>query len=167
MLSIPVKLDLDAGAAEAALKNFEKGAKDALAEIVELNGKKVNIDFKFSTSGEPVVKELNDQQAALKRTTDAYNHRLSGGQENSIGRMKKVIAQFKKQRDSLAVNSKEFKIASANVRKFEDRLRALQGIQKGSIADLKVKRAKLIELRDAVKLNSPEYARLTAEIDKI
>ena len=165
MLSIPVKLDLDAGAAEAALKNFEKGAKDALAEIVELNGKKVNIDFKFSTSGEPVVKELNEQQAALKRTTDAYN-RLTGGQENSIGRTKKIISQFKKQRDSLAVNSKEFKIASANVRKFEDRLRALQGIQKGSIADLKVKRAKLIELRDAVKLNSPEYARLSAEIDK-
>ena len=165
MLSIPVKLDLDAGAAEAALKNFEKGAKDALAEIVELNGKKVNIDFKFSTSGEPVVKELNEQQAALKRTTDAYN-RLSGGQENSIGRTKKIISQFKKQRDSLAVNSKEFKIASANVRKFEDRLRALQGVQKGSIADLKVKRAKLVELRNAVKLNSPEYARLTAEIDK-
>ena len=165
MLSIPVKLDLDAGAAEAALKNFERGAKDALQEIVELNGKKVNIDFKFSTSGEPVVKELNDQQAALKRTTDAYN-RLSGGQENSIGRTKKVIAQFKKQRDSLAVNSKEFKIASAAVRKFEDQLRALQGVQKGSVADLKLKRARLIELRDAVKLNSPEYKRLTAEIDK-
>ena len=165
MLSIPVKLDLDAGAAEAALKNFEKGAKDALAEIVELNGKKVNIDFKFSTSGEPVVKELDEQQAALKGVTDAYN-RLTGGQENSIGRTKKIISQFKKKRDSLAVNSKEFKIASATVRKFEDRLRALQGIQKGSIADLKIKRAKLIELRDAVKLNSPEYKRLTAEIDK-
>lgn len=165
MLTIPVKLDLDAGAAEAALKNFERGAKDALAEIVELNGKKVNIDFKFSTSGEPVVKELNDQQAALKRTTDAYN-RLSGGQQNSIGRTKKIIAQFKKQRDSLAVNSKEFKIASAAIRKFEDRLRGLQGIQKGSIADLKIKKAKLVELRNAVKLNSPEYARLTAEIDK-
>ena len=72
MLSIPVKLDLDAGAAEAALKNFEKGAKDALAEIVELNGKKVNIDFKFSTSGEPVVRELSDQEAALKKVTNAY-----------------------------------------------------------------------------------------------
>ena len=40
MLSIPVKLDLDAGAAEAALKSFEKGAKDALSEIVELGGKR-------------------------------------------------------------------------------------------------------------------------------
>ena len=88
MLSIPVKLDLDAGAAEAALKSFEKGAKDALSEIVELGGKKINLDFKFTTSGDPVVKELNDQEAALKKVTDGYN-RLSGGQANSIARTKK------------------------------------------------------------------------------
>ena len=91
---------------------------------------------------------------------------MSGGQANSIGRTKKIIQQFKQQRDSLAVNSKQYKIAAAAVRKFEDRLRVLQGVSKGSITDLKAKRAKLIELRNAVRINSPEYKRLTAEIDK-
>jgi tape measure domain-containing protein len=166
MLTIPVKLDLDAGAAEAALKNFERGAKDALQEIVELNGKKVNIDFKFSTSGDPVVKELNDQQAALKRVTDGYN-KLTGGQAKSIGRTKKIIQQFKAQRDAAAVNSKEFKIAAAAVEKFEAELRGLQGVQKGSIADLKAQRQNLISLRDSVKVNSPEFRDLTRQITRL
>lgn len=165
MLTIPVKLDLDAGAAEAALKNFERGAKDALQEIVELNGKKVNIDFKFSTSGEPVVKELNDQQAALKRVTDGYN-KLTGGQAKSIGRTKKVIQQFKAQRDAAAANSREYREAAEVIKRFESQLRSLQGIQTGSISDIKRQRAELIALRDATRLNSPEFKKLTAEIQK-
>jgi|TARA_B100000085_G_scaffold121862_1_gene110989 tape measure domain-containing protein len=165
MLTIPVKLDLDAGAAEAALKNFERGAKDALQEIVELNGKKVNIDFKFSTSGDPVVKELNDQQAALKRVTDGYN-KLTGGQAKSIGRTKKVIQQFKAQRDAAAANSREYREAAEVIKRFESQLRSLQGIQTGSISDIKRQRSELVALRDAASLNSPEFKKLTAEIQK-
>lgn len=165
MLSIPVKLDLDAGAAEAALKNFEKGAKDALAEIVELSGKKVNIDFKFSTSGEPIVKELTDQEAALKKVTEGYN-KLTGGQEKSIGRTKKVIQQFKAQRDAAAANSKEYREAENVIKKFESRLKSLQGIQSGSIAEIKAQKAELVALRDAARINSPEFNKLTKEIQK-
>ena len=165
MLSIPVKLDLDAGAATAALKDFERGAKEALGELVELNGKKVNIDFKFSTSGEPIVRELNDQEAALKKVTDGYN-KLTGGQAKSIGRTKKIIQQFRAERDALAANSKEYKDAEAVVKKFEQRLRQLQGIQAGSIAEIKAQRAELVALRDAAKINSPEFNRLTKEIKR-
>tara|TARA_Y100000004_G_scaffold8357_1_gene9332 strand:- start:1593 stop:5753 length:4161 start_codon:yes stop_codon:yes gene_type:complete len=165
MLSIPVKLDLDAGAATAALKDFERGAKEALGELVELNGKKVNVDFKFSTSGEPIVKELNDQEAALKKVTDGYN-KLTGGQAKSIGRTKKIIQQFKAERDAVAANSKEYKDAEAVVKKFEERLRQLQGIQAGSISEIKSQRAELVALRNATKINSPEFNRLTKEIKK-
>ena len=165
MLSIPVKLDLDAGAATAALKDFERGAKEALGELVELNGKKVNIDFKFSTSGEPIVKELNDQEAALKKVTDGYN-KLTGGQAKSIGRTKKIIQQFRAERDALAANSKEYKDAEAVVKKFEQRLRQLQGVQGGSIAEIKAQRAELVSLRNAARINSPEFNKLTKEIRK-
>ena len=166
MLSIPVKLDLDAGAAEAALKSFEKGAKDALSEIVELGGKKINLDFKFTTSGDPVVKELNDQEAALKKVTDGYN-RLSGGQANSICKEpKKLFNSLSRERDALSVTSKGYKEASDTVKRFEGQLRSLQGIQAGSIADLKNQRAELVGLRDATAINSPEFKRLTGEIKK-
>lgn len=166
MLTIPVKLDLDTGAAEAALKKFESGAKDALDEIVGLDGKKVNIDFKFSSSGDPIVKELTDTEAALKKTTDAWT-RLTGGQAESIGRTKKIIKQFKDERDQLNKNSQEYKEADATVKKFEAKLRSLQGVQSGSIAEIKAQRAELVLLRNAARINSPEFNKLTGEIAKL
>lgn len=166
MLTVPVKLDLDAGAAEAALKKFEQGARDALTEIVEFNGKKVNIDFRFSSSGDPIVKELSDTEAALKKTTSAYD-KLTGGQQKSIGRTKKIIQQFKAERDALAANSQEYKNAANTVKKFEGELRTLQGVQVGSINDLKQQRSALVDLKDSVKKNSPEFKKLTTQIKQL
>ena len=163
MLTIPVKLDLDAGAAEAALRSFEAGAKSALDEIVGLNGKKVNIDFSFTTSGDPVVRELNATQAALKKTTDAYK-KLTGGQRDSIGRTKQIIRQFKEQQQTLAVNSAAYNKAAETVRKFESRLRQLQGVQSGIITDNKSQSKDLARLRESVAINSPAFRKLTTQI---
>ena len=91
---------------------------------------------------------------------------MSGGQANSIARTKKIIQQFKQERDALSVTSKGYKEASDTVKRFEGQLRSLQGIQAGSIADLKNQRAELVGLRDATAINSPEFKRLTGEIAK-
>ena len=85
MLQIPVKLNLEAGEAVEALKKFEKGAEDAIKEIVDLNGKKINVDFKFSVSGDPVVKELNEQGQTIILITH----------EEDIARQSKRIINIK------------------------------------------------------------------------
>ena len=166
MLQIPVKLNLEAGEAVEALKKFEKGAEDAIKEIVDLNGKKINVDFKFSVSGDPVVKELNEQEVAIKKVEKAYD-KLTGGQERSIGRTRKQIKQFKEERDKLDVTSRAYREKAAQVKKYEDRLRKLSFVQKGSITDLKAQRQGLIEARDAASIGSVKFQDLSKQISEL
>ena len=165
MLSIPVKLDVSAEKAEQALRKFFNGVENALDGIVDLDGSVINFDVNFNKTGDDVVKALNDTDAAQKKVEKSAR-RLDQGQEKSIKRTKHHIRTLKEKRDKLEVNSKAYKRAAAEVRKFQERLRVLQGVQKGSTADLKVKRANLVALQANLKINSAEYNRLTAEIAK-
>ena len=165
MLSIPIKLDVSAEKAEQALRRFYAGVENALDGIVDLNGTVINFDVNFRKTGDDVVKALSDTDAAQKKAEKSAR-KLDQGQENSIKRIKHRVTELKKERDALAINSKMFKLKSAEIKKHEARLLSLQGVQRGSIAALKAKRAELIQVRNNLKLNSTEYNRLTAEIDK-
>ena len=165
MLSIPVRLDVSAEKAEQALRRFYAGVENALDGIVDLNGTVINFDVNFRKTGDDVVKALNDTDAAQKKVEKSAR-KLDQGQENSIKRIKHRVTELKKERDALAINSKMFKLKSAEIKKHEARLLSLQGVQRGSITALKAKRAELIQVRNNLKLNSTEYNRLTAEIEK-
>jgi len=165
MLSIPIKLDVSAEKAEQALRRFYAGVENALDGIVDLNGTVINFDVNFRKTGDDVVKALSDTDAAQKKAEKSAR-KLDQGQENSIKRIKHRVTELKKERDALAINSKIFKLKSAEIKKHEARLLSLQGVQRGSIAALKAKRAELIQVRNNLKLNSTEYNRLTAEIEK-
>ena len=165
MLSIPIKLDVSAEKAEQALRRFYAGVENALDGIVDLNGTVINFDVNFRKTGDDVVKALSDVEAGNKKVA-ASAKKLDKGEENSIKRIKHRVTELKKERDALAINSKMFKLKSAEIKKHEAKLLSLQGVQRGSITVLKAKRAELIQVRNNLKLNSAEYNRLTAEIEE-
>jgi len=163
MLQIPVKLDLEAGKAEQALRDFFNGVEDALDGILDLNGSKVDFEVNMRTTGDDVVKELKDTEAATKKLTDSVK-KHNKGQDQSISRTKFKIQQLKKERDELTANTQKHKEAAQAVKKLEAEFRTLQGVQSGSINDLKSQRNELVSLKNSVKINTPEFKKLTKEI---
>jgi archaellum component FlaC len=166
MLTVPVKFDVNAGELQAALKQLQDGSQKALQEILDFNGKKINIEYNFTSNGSVIAKELTEQEVAIRKANKAYLQSV-GGQQNSVARTKKQIQAFKKLRDELNQNNPKWKQYSAAVKIAEDKLRKLQGATAGSLDAIRNQRSELVRMRNAVAMNSPEFKKLTLEIKKL
>jgi tape measure domain-containing protein len=166
MLTVPVKFDVNAGELQAALKQLQDGSQKALQEILDFNGKKVNIEYNFTSNGSVIAKELSEQEVAIRKANKAYLQSV-GGQQNSVARTKKQIQVFKKLRDELNQNNPKWKQYSAAVKIAEDKLKKLQGATAGSLDAIRNQRSELVRMRNAVAMNSPEFKKLTLEIKKL
>ncbi len=166
MLTVPVKFDVNAGELQAALKQLQDGSQKALQEILDFNGKKINIEYNFTSNGSVIAKELSEQEVAIRKANKAYLQSV-GGQQNSVARTKKQIQAFKKLRDELNQNNPKWKQYSAAVKIAEDKLRKLQGATAGSLDAIRNQRSELVKMRNAVAMNSPEFKKLTLEIKKL
>lgn len=166
MLTVPVKFDVNAGELQAALKQLQDGSQKALQEILDFNGKKINIEYNFTSNGSVIAKELSEQEVAIRKANKAYLQSV-GGQQNSVARTKKQIQVFKKLRDELNQNNPKWKQYSAAVKIAEDKLKKLQGATAGSLDAIRNQRSELVRMRNAVAMNSPEFKKLTLEIKKL
>lgn len=166
MLTVPVKFDVNAGELQAALKQLQDGSQKALQGIFDFNGKKINIDYIFTSNGSVIAKELSEQEVAIKKANKAFLQSV-GGQKNSVARTKKQIQVFKKLRDEINQNNPKWKQYSAAVKIAEDKLRKLQGATSGSLDAIRNQRSELVRMRNAVALNSPEFNKLTLSIKKL
>ena len=166
MLTVPVKFDVNAGELQAALKQLQDGSQKALQEILDFNGKKINIEYNFTSNGSLIAKELTEQEVAIRKANKAYLQSV-GGQQNSVARTKKQIQVFKKLRDELNQNNPKWKQYSAAVKIAEDKLRKLQGATAGSLDAIRNQRSELVKMRNAVAMNSPEFKKLTLQIKKL
>lgn len=166
MLTVPVKFDVNAGELQAALKQLQDGSQKALQGILDFNGKKINIDYIFTSNGSVIAKELSEQEVAIKKANKAFSQSV-GGQKNSVARTKKQIQVFKKLRDEINQNNPKWKQYSAAVKIAEDKLRKLQGATSGSLDAIRNQRSELVRMRNAVALNSPEFNKLTLSIKKL
>ena len=166
MLTVPVKFDVNAGELQAALKQLQDGSQKALQEILDFNGKRINIEYSFTSNGSVIAKELSEQEIAIRKANKAYLQSV-GGQKNSVARTKKQIQAFKKLRDEINQNNPKWKQYSDAVKIAEDKLRKLQGATAGSLDAIKNQRSELVKMRNAVAMNSPEFKKLELEIKKL